>query len=53
MAVFDGHGGRESSEMGSKLLLDYLHVVFLPCKLMGKHKGELLRVTVKPLSWRF
>jgi protein phosphatase 1K len=42
VAVFDGHGGRESSEMGSKLLLDYLHVVFLPCKLMGKHKGELL-----------
>ncbi|KAG6783880.1 hypothetical protein POTOM_009562 [Populus tomentosa] len=26
VAVFDGHGGRESSEMGSKLLLDYLHV---------------------------
>ena len=24
MAVFDGHGGKEASEMASKLLLDYL-----------------------------
>lgn len=31
LAVFDGHGGAEASEMASKLLLDYfvLHIYFL------------------------
>ncbi|KAJ6773828.1 PROTEIN PHOSPHATASE 2C 51-RELATED [Salix purpurea] len=31
VAVFDGHGGKEASEMGSKLLFDYfkVHLVFL------------------------
>lgn len=31
MAVFDGHGGAEASEMASKLLLEYfiLHTFFL------------------------
>ena len=31
VAVFDGHGGRESSEMESKLLLDYLIARYKTC----------------------
>lgn len=43
MAVFDGHGGKEASEMASKLLLDYLymHALFNSYKLMTQHKGVL------------
>jgi protein phosphatase 1K len=43
VAVFDGHGGKEASEMGSKLLFDYfkVHLVFLSYKLMGIYKGEM------------
>lgn len=44
MAVFDGHGGEEASEMASTLLLDYfcLHVVFQSYKLiMAQNKGVL------------
>ncbi|KAJ6412273.1 hypothetical protein OIU84_005353 [Salix udensis] len=43
VAVFDGHGGKEASEMGSKLLFDYfkVHLVFLSYKLMGIYRGEM------------
>ena len=43
MAVFDGHGGKEASEMASKLLLDYfyMHALFNSYKLMTQHKGVL------------
>lgn len=43
VAVFDGHGGKEASEMGSELLFDYfkVHLVFLSYKLMGIYKGEM------------
>ncbi|KAJ9172005.1 hypothetical protein P3X46_015296 [Hevea brasiliensis] len=43
VAVFDGHGGKECSEMASKLLFDYfyLHVVFQSYKVMAHHNGVL------------
>ncbi|KAF2314834.1 hypothetical protein GH714_036852 [Hevea brasiliensis] len=43
VAVFDGHGGKECSEMASKLLFDYfyLHVVFQSYKVMAYHNGVL------------
>jgi serine/threonine protein phosphatase PrpC len=43
VAVFDGHGGNEASEMASKLLLDYLymHALFNSYKLITHYKGVL------------
>ncbi|XP_075641137.1 putative protein phosphatase 2C 51 isoform X1 [Castanea sativa] len=43
MAVFDGHGGKEASEMASKLLLDYfyMHALFKSYKLLTQYKGVL------------
>ncbi|KAK7840654.1 putative protein phosphatase 2c 51 [Quercus suber] len=43
MAVFDGHGGKEASEMASKLLLDYfyMHALFSSYKLLTQYKGVL------------
>ncbi|KAF5454979.1 hypothetical protein F2P56_024603 [Juglans regia] len=43
VAVFDGHGGNEASEMASKLLLDYfyMHAVFNSYKLMTQYRGVL------------
>ena len=43
MAVFDGHGGKEASEMASKLLLDYfyMHALFSSYKLLTRYKGVL------------
>lgn len=46
LAIFDGHGGEEASEMSSKKLLDYflLHVVFSTYKqsLPSKNKHYLV-----------
>ncbi|XP_019264222.1 PREDICTED: probable protein phosphatase 2C 51 isoform X2 [Nicotiana attenuata] len=41
-AVFDGHGGREASEMASQKFLDYflLHVVFNTYKKLFSHSKE-------------
>ncbi|XP_063946285.1 probable protein phosphatase 2C 51 isoform X2 [Daucus carota subsp. sativus] len=45
LAIFDGHGGKEASEMASKYLLDYflLHVIFCTYKqsilLQNKHES--------------
>jgi serine/threonine protein phosphatase PrpC len=43
VAVFDGHGGNEASEVASKLLLDYfyMHALFNSYKLMTHYKGIL------------
>ncbi|XP_062178306.1 probable protein phosphatase 2C 51 isoform X3 [Alnus glutinosa] len=43
VAVFDGHGGNEASEVASKLLLDYfyMHAVFISYKLTMHYKGVL------------
>lgn len=43
VAVFDGHGGNEASEMASKLLLDYLYIdaLFNSYKLITHYKGVL------------
>ncbi|KAJ4848091.1 hypothetical protein Tsubulata_047021 [Turnera subulata] len=42
-AIFDGHGGKEASEMASNFLFDYfhLHVAFQSYKVIMKHKGVL------------
>ncbi|XP_050236569.1 probable protein phosphatase 2C 51 [Mercurialis annua] len=42
VAVFDGHGGSEASEMASNLLLDYLylHVVFQSYKKIVQHHDD-------------
>ncbi|KAL5863951.1 hypothetical protein ACOSQ3_001465 [Xanthoceras sorbifolium] len=44
IGVFDGHGGKEASEMASNSLLDYfyLHSVFKMYKLVVQNKGELI-----------
>lgn len=48
MAVFDGHGGAEASDMASKLLLEYLvlHTYFLLdatySSVLKKSTGRLL-----------
>ncbi|XP_075100732.1 putative protein phosphatase 2C 51 isoform X1 [Nicotiana tabacum] len=41
-AVFDGHGGKEASEMASQKFLDYflLHVVFNTYKKLFSHSNE-------------
>ena len=41
MAVFDGHIGKEASEMASKLLLYYvyMHALFNTSKLMEQYEG--------------
>ncbi|KAK1373063.1 Protein-serine/threonine phosphatase [Heracleum sosnowskyi] len=45
LAVFDGHGGKEASEMASNYLLDYflLHVIFCTYKqsMLSEDKGKL------------
>lgn len=42
LAVFDGHGGKEASEMASNYLLDYffLHVIFSTYKQALPYKAE-------------
>lgn len=42
LAVFDGHGGKEASEMASNHLLDYffLHVIFGTYKQALPYKAE-------------
>lgn len=51
VAVFDGHGGEEASEMASNLLFNYyyLHYVFKMYKLMVQYKGDLTMAESKSL----